>query len=53
MDIQTVHEWLDAGGDPDELILWVEMWKDENLYIQDEHQPDDSDDDLPDLTIPF
>lgn len=40
IDIKTVHEWLDAGGDPDDLIEWVEMWKNEN--------PDWAEDDIED-----
>lgn len=30
LDISIIHEWLDAGGSPDDLEMWIQTWKDEN-----------------------
>jgi hypothetical protein len=29
IDMTTIHEWLDGGGDSDELRTWIELWENE------------------------
>lgn len=38
LDITIVHEWLDAGGDPDTLRDWIDSWERENEGEADEDE---------------